>query len=177
MLTPPAVIFAISQMTSPAGAATAAALPRTKSVRSNTDRTSTFPICGFRYGGSSSVKEDGTPLSRISDSSFVTANVMPTPSTIAAVRSSADSTGDSPPPAVPTKNMVSRAISVGKRPLHGTKLLVSIASSRSLGESMMRQPTTPAALQPKPMHMVSACFPQARQRLKGLSRLYATLGR
>ena len=24
----------------------------------------------------------------------------------------------------------------------------------------MRQPTTPAALQPKPMHMVSACLPQ-----------------
>ena len=34
--------------------------------------------------------------------------------------------------------------------------------SRSRGESMMRQPTTPAALQPKPMDMVSACLPQAR---------------
>ena len=28
-----------------------------------------------------------------------------------------------------------------------------MASSRSRGESMMRQPITPTALQPKPMHM------------------------
>ena len=32
------------------------------------------------------------------------------------------------------------------------------------GESMIRQPTTPAALQPKPMHMVRACLPQALAR-------------
>ena len=49
--------------------------------------------------------------------------------------------------------MVMMAIRVGKRPLQGTKLLVMMAISRSLGLSMMRQPTTPAALQPKPMHM------------------------
>ena len=39
------------------------------------------------------------------------------------------------------------------RPLQGTKLLVIMAIRRSRGESMMRQPTIPAALQPKPMHM------------------------
>ena len=42
---------------------------------------------------------------------------------------------------------------------------------------MIRHPTTPAALQPKPMQVVSACLPQAPQLLKHLSRLKATLGR
>ena len=60
------------------------------------------------------------------------------------------------------KNMVMSAMSAGKRPLHGMRLLVSTASSRSRSESMIRQPTTPAALQPSPMHIVSACLPQAR---------------
>ena len=40
--------LARSQMTSPAGAATAAALPRTKRVRSRTERIRTFPIWGRR---------------------------------------------------------------------------------------------------------------------------------
>ena len=51
-----------------------------------------------------------------------------------------------------------------RKRLQGTKLLVRIASMRSRGEALMRQPVTPAALQPKPMHMVSACLPQAQQR-------------
>ena len=38
-------------------------------------------------------------------------------------------------------------MSAGNRPLHGMRLLVSTASSRSRSESMIRQPTTPAALQ------------------------------
>ena len=37
--------------------------------------------------------------------------------------------------------------------LQGTKLLVSIAINLSLGESIILAPTTPAALQPNPMHM------------------------
>jgi hypothetical protein len=41
----------------------------------------------------------------------------------------------------------------GNLPLQGTKLFVIIAIKRSLGESMIRQPTIPAALHPKPMHM------------------------
>ena len=81
------------------------------------------------------------------------------------------------PPAAPTKNMVIREMSIGRRPLQGTKLLVSMAIRRSRGESIIRQPTTPAALQPKPIHVVSACFPQAPQLWKHLSRLKATLGR
>ena len=46
--------------------------------------------------------------------------------------------------------MAIRLIMVGKRPLQGTKLLVRMAMSRSRGLSMMRQPVTPAALQPGP---------------------------
>ena len=50
---------------------------------------------------------------------------------------------------------------VGKRPLHGTKLLVMIAINLSRGESIIRVPVTPTALQPNPIHIVSACFPHA----------------
>lgn len=45
----------------PAGAATAAALPRTKRVLSKIERTMTFKTCGFLYGGISRVNDDGTP--------------------------------------------------------------------------------------------------------------------
>ena len=62
---------------------------------------------------------------------------------------------------MPTKNIVIMAMRVGNRPLQGTKLLVMMAMSRSRGESMIRQPTIPAALQPNPMAIVSACLPQA----------------
>ncbi len=62
------------------------------------------------------------------------------------------------PVAPPIKNMVMIAIMVGKRPLHGTKLLVIIAMRRSLGESIIRQPTIPAALQPNPMHMTAEIY-------------------
>ena len=97
----------------------------------------------------------------VPDSSRDTQKVRKTPSRMTPVSSSADSTPRPIPAPVPTKNMVMIAIRVGKRPLQGTKLLVRMAISRSRGESMMRQPTTPAALQPKPMAMVSACLPQA----------------
>ena len=53
------------------------------------------------------------------------------------------------------------AVNMGNLPLQGTKLLVSMAISLSLGDSIILHPMTPAALQPKPMHMVSACLPCA----------------
>ena len=146
------VTFAMSHIIRPAGAATAAALPRTNRVRSNTERTITLPICGRRYGGSSSVNDDGIPFNIVSDNSRETAKVISIPSKITAVSARADS-AVSNTPALPIKNIVMSVMIAGNRPLHGTKLLVSIAISRSLGESIMRQPTTPAALQPKPMHM------------------------
>ncbi len=61
--------------------------------------------------------------------------------------------------------------------MHGTKLLVSIAIRRSLGESIILHPVTPAALQPNPIAIVSACFPHAPERLKYLSRLNAIRGK
>ena len=65
----------------------------------------------------------------------------------------------------------------GNRPLQGTKLLVKDATSRSRGESIIRQPVTPTALQPNPMHMVRACLPQAPAFWKQWSRVKATRGR
>ena len=55
---------------------------------------------------------------------------------------------------VSSRQAFCRPLSGGaNRPLQGTNELVRTASSRSRGESMMRQPTTPAALHPNPMHM------------------------
>ena len=70
-----------------------------------------------------------------------------------------------------TRKAVSRKISAPKRPLQGMKLLVATASFRSRGESMIRQPTTPAALHPRPMHMDRAIFPQPPHFSKLRSRL------
>lgn len=50
--------------------------------------------------------------------------------------------------------MVAIQIKNGNLPLHGIKLFVRIDTSFSLGESIILHPTTPAALQPSPMHMV-----------------------
>ncbi|SFR93536.1 hypothetical protein SAMN05661086_02589 [Anaeromicropila populeti] len=146
-------MFAINQSSNPAGAATTAALPSTNKVRSKMECMSIFPNCGFRKGGSSKVKEEGTPFSNVLDSNKDIRNVIIMPSRITKVRSIAES---SLPPGRgrnPIKNMVIIAIIAGKRPLHGIKLLVRMAMSRSRLESIMRQPITPAALHPSPMHM------------------------
>jgi len=58
------------------------------------------------------------------------------------------------------KNNVISDIMTGNRPLQGIKLFVRIAIILSLGVSIILQPITPAALQPKPIHVVNACFPQ-----------------
>ncbi|SRR5690554_7393694 len=73
--------------------------------------------------------------------------------------------------------ILDKIIRIGKRPLQGTKLLVMIAISFSLGESMIRAEITPAALQPNPMLMVRACLPWEPALLNKLSRLKATRGR
>ena len=97
----------------------------------------------------------------MTESSFVAAKLISTAKTTSPVRPSAERRGEAEGPA---KNMLSSASSSGKRPLQGTKLFVRIASSRSRRESMMRQPVTPAALQPKPIAIVRHCLPQAPQR-------------
>lgn len=50
-------------------------------------------------------------------------------------------------------------------------------NSFSLGESIILEPITPAALQPNPIHMVNACFPELQHLQKHLSKLKAILGR
>ena len=70
-----------------------------------------------------------------------------------------------------------KIIKPGNLPLHGVKLLVNIAISLSRSEFIILQETTPAALQPKPMHIVKACFPWQPNFLKMPSRLKAILGR
>ena len=73
--------------------------------------------------------------------------------------------------------MVASVIKNGNLPLQGTKLFVKTAIKRSRGESIILHPTTPAALQPNPIHIVRACFPEVQHFLKHLSKLKAILGR
>ena len=100
------------------------------------------------------MKEEGIPFNTVMERTLETAKVMHTPRTMNRVRSRADSMESKAPPDTPTKNMEIMAMRVGNLPLQGTKLLVIMAMSRSLGESMMRQPTMPAALHPNPIHIV-----------------------
>ena len=146
--------LAINHIKRPAGAATDTARPSTNKVRSNIERTITLPTWGTRYGGSSSAKEEGIPLSQVTDKSHDIKSVMAIPKSITAKRMSADKIDwQNPLASAPVKNIVIMLISVGKRPLHGTKVFVSMAISRSRGESIMRHPVTPHALQPNPIHM------------------------
>ena len=171
------MMFAVIQISRPAGAAMRMALPSTNKVRSQTERMITFPICGRLYGGSSSVKEEGIPFRRVLDNTLDATKVMQIPRRMTKARQKAPrSEADSPvaPPAMKSERMVRI---VGNLPLQGTKLLVRMAMMRSLGESMILHPVTPTALQPKPIHIVRACFPQAQHFLKQRSRLKATRGR
>ena len=120
---------------------------------------------------------EGKPRKSVIERIFDTKNVIPTARIISAVNSKADTSDDENPTAPPTKNIDKSVISKGNLPLQGTKELVSIAIILSLGESMIRQPTTPVALHPNPIHIVSACLPQLLHFLNGLSRLNATRGR
>ena len=120
------------------------------------------------------MNDELSPLRTVSDKNLVAMNVAIMPKTITAVRISEEVSDEN---IFPAKNTVISNIMVGNFPLHGTRLFVITASSLSLGESIILHPVTPTALHPNPMHIVSACFPQALQRQKGLSRLYAILGR
>lgn len=100
------------------------------------------------------MKDDGIPFNIVLDSILDTTRVIITPSTIIPAKMTADNREENIPVTFPTKNMEITDIKIGSLPLQGTKLLVMIAMKRSLGESMMRQPMMPAALQPNPMHIV-----------------------
>ena len=67
---------------------------------------------------------------------------------------------EKPPNKAGARKRVITAIIIGNLPLQGINELVKMAKSRSLLESIILQPFTAAALQPSPIHIVSACFPQ-----------------
>lgn len=127
------------------------ARPSTNAVLSNMLRRMTCPICGRRYGGNSSTKAEGIPFRSVLLRKKEANSVMLTARRIS--RKTKRPAAHGFPRA---KKIPARRISVGNRPLQGTKELVRMAMSRSLGDSMMRQAVTPAALQPKPMHMSNA---------------------
>ena len=70
--------------------------------------------------------EEGTPFSRVFESSREHKNVIRIPSRINPVSISAERM-DPVITLPPTKNIVMREMSVGNRPLQGTKLLVRMA--------------------------------------------------
>ena len=138
-------------------------------------RTRSTP--GRRYGGSSRVNAVGWPFRTVRESAQETISVKntptsTTPTTVPAAANEATAGGTD----AATKTVASM-MSVGNRPLQGTKLLVRIAISRSRGESMILVEMIPAALQPNPMAMESDCLPCAPARRKSQSRLNATRGR
>ena len=180
----PMFMFANNHITRPAGAATATALPSTNKVLSNIDLISTCPICGFLYGGSSNTKDELVPFNIVFDKILETSKVInmpskitpntvivaikvePKPAELLIAKFSATSVPTSPAcstlfPLItaPAIKILAIVIKKGNLPLQGINAFVSIAISFSLGESIILQPVTPAALHPNPMHIVSACLP------------------
>ena len=145
----------------PAGSATIIALPRTKSVLSNIDLTITSPTFGTRYGGNSSVNEDGSPFKTVCDNTFDIKKVINILRRITPPKIITPITEENIPMISPMKNMDIIEMIVGNLPLQGIKLFVRMASSLSRGESMILAPVTPQALQPIPIHIVNACLPHA----------------
>lgn len=90
---------------------------------------------------------------------FDIANVNIMPISTTTITASVETTDASPLDNSPAKNIIAIVIKNGNLPLHGTNAFVIIDINFSLGESIILQPITPAALQPNPMHIVSACFP------------------
>ena len=78
---------------------------------------------------------------------------------------------------LPEIKIVEIVIKNGNLPLQGTKQLVRIAINFSLGEFIILQPVTPAALQPNPIHIVIICLPEQQHFLKNPSILNAILGK
>ena len=89
----------------------------------------------------------------------------------------ADANPEKIPAKEPEINIVATVIKKGNLPLQGTKQFVRIAINFSLGEFIILVPTTAAALQPNPMHIVRACLPEVHAHLKHLSKLKAILGK
>ena len=131
----------------------------TNSVLSKIDLTRIFPICGFLYGGSSSTKDDGIPFKIVLDNIFDIISVSNIPKTIIKSTANVEIAVLYTPVKYPPIKIVEIAIKNGNLPLQGIKLFVKIPINFSLFESIILHPTTPAALQPSPIHIVNACFP------------------
>lgn len=147
------IMFDINHITIPAGAATHIALKSTKMVLSSKERTIVLQIWGLRYGGSSSVNDEGKPFRSVAERSFETKSVTTTPKTITVNNKPAETSERNGNEIPVAKNIVIIAIKVGNLPLQGTKLFVTVAIIRSLGDSIIRQPVTPQALHPNPINI------------------------
>ena len=135
-------------------------LSKTKIVLSKILRIITLIIWGLRYGGSSRMKELGVSGRRNLDKILETIKVIMIPRIIINIKKKAFNKDEVKVLVSGIKNMEIRAIRRGNRPLQGITALVIMAIKRSFLVSMIRQPVTPTALQPKPIHIVKACFPQ-----------------
>lgn len=117
MVVPPIETFANSHITIPTGAATAIALPKTKRVLSRSDLTNTFPICGFLYGGSSKINDEGTPFRIVLDKIFEIKSVKNIPSKITKITANVDMTDERTPAKYEPMNIVAIVIRKGNLPI------------------------------------------------------------
>jgi len=122
--------------------------------------------CGFLYGGSSKTKEDGTSFSNVLDKNLETIKVSIIPNKTIQVTVMVEINDTLKLVKKFVIKIVEIVIKNGNLPLHGTKLLVKVAISLSLGDSIILVPTIPALLHPNPIHIVKACFPRSISFLK-----------
>ena len=123
------------------------------------------------------MKEEGTTLSTVLESNFEITRVSQIPNKISNKTETVDMKEEIELAKKLPIKIVAKVIKNGYLPLQGTKLFVKIAIKRSRGEEIILQPPTPAALQPNPMHIVKAWFPEVQHLLKHLSKLKAILGK
>ena len=113
-------------------------------------------------GGSSRVKEEGMPLRSVLDRRKEAKRAAPVQNKRVPARTEGGQKGGGRASAPACGEQGDQCQEGGNFPLQGIRQEVRTAISFSLGESIMRQPVTPTALQPRLMHMVRACFPQVR---------------
>lgn len=97
------------------------------------------------------MNDEGKPFRSVAERSFETKSVTTTPKTITVNNKPAETSERNGNEIPAAKNIVIIAIKVGNLPLQGTKLFVTVAIIRSLGDSIIRQPVTPHALHPNPI--------------------------
>ena len=116
-MVPPIETFANNHITIPIGAATATALPKTKIVLSRSDLTNILPICGFLYGGSSKMKDEGTPFKIVLDKSFEIRSVKNIPSKITKTTAKVDTIDEKKPVKYEPINIAETVIRNGNLPI------------------------------------------------------------